>query len=242
VSCIAPDASRASRAAFLLAATIVTLLLVGCSDDSPTRSDTSGESFDLSSPAATLETLRRTCEERDSVHYAQLFEDDFGFYFSHCLGCYRPEHWGRQDEIAAAAAMFGDSLVDRITVNYEVGDAVRSDDLPGTYEVVVENVNLSVFTTVYGAPLELRVRQGNGLFYLRNSVGDDDRTRWRIVRWFEMPLGLRASLAGRPVRETTWSAIKWMYFPDRAGPGAIRHLRAAVATDSSVTPWGVRPE
>jgi hypothetical protein len=226
----------------ILALAALAGLLAGCSKDKPTKShDTTPEWFDLSSPIGTIGTLNMAYEQRDSVSYAKLFDDDFVFRFSPIDLDSRSDmqpQWDLPDELAAAFAMFRDQRVDKITLSFQFSPAVPSDSVaPGSYKVQVDQLHLSVFTERDGIPWELRVNGSDGDLYLRPSVGNDGEQRWRILRWEDEPVpgkDLRRSPGGL-VLEATWGEIKWLYAPgDQTPPAAIRSLRAASVTESAI--------
>ncbi len=205
--------SNRFRSALLLLA-LAGLGVCGCNAPTKTNKEPPPPQLDLSSPAATLAELRAAYVARDSVKYAKLFEDDFVFHFSPAdLIGDSPlpfATWPLSDERHSASHMFGDSLVDKIALTFSVGDTIPAGDVvPGSYEVVVDQVHLSVFVTRDGVPWELRVNNSDAKFYFRRSVGEDGRQIWRIVRWDDQPIGL---LTARPlVMENTWGKIKALY-------------------------------
>lgn len=142
-----------------------------------------------SSTAAVLQNLRMAYCARDIGQHDRLFEEDFTFVF-HSDGPV-PETWGWAEERAAAHTLLGHPGVGQIQIAFEFDPAVPSnEEIPGTWKVLVQNVNLDLNLTLPDGLHLLHVEDGWARMYLRRHpeepAGDGNAT-WRILRWDDEP-------------------------------------------------------
>ncbi len=156
------------------------------------------------SPAACLDRLRTAYVARNLEQYRELFSGDFQFVFSP-IDVIDPENptprnWPLENEVASTRHMFESDLVDKIELTFQHSDTTdSSNEYPGTWKIIVTEIQLRVYTRKDGEPLTLLVPQGTGVFYFRKS----SENLWKIVRWEDAP--------GGKVQHSTWGHIKNVY-------------------------------
>jgi hypothetical protein len=184
-----------------------------------------------SSPAALLDLIEYCWNYRDSLHYAEVFTDDFQFVFAaddSAGSPYRNNPWTRANELAMAGALFhtglpGHPRAQTIDLQFTNNPVVMPDPRLGRDPPWHKNIRTTVVlsvTTVDGNRTNIT---GFANFFMTRgdsaAIPPDliargflpDSTRWYLDRWEDETTHSSLASRAQPTRQVTWGYLKVQY-------------------------------